>query len=91
VELPEPRVENALLAVAAGAGLALLPESVADRHAAPGIRLVPVQVAAPAIHNALLTHADDDSLATVAFQRALTHALRDRANHDARRLIGRAA
>jgi DNA-binding transcriptional LysR family regulator len=91
VELPEPRVENALLAVAAGAGLALLPESVAERHAAPGIRLVPVQAAGPAIHNALLTHPDDDSIATVAFQRALTHALRDRANDDARRLIGRAA
>jgi DNA-binding transcriptional LysR family regulator len=85
VELAEPRVENVLLAVAAGAGLALLPESVAERYASPGIRLVPVRDARPAVHNALLTHPDADSLATVAFLRALGQALRDRANDDVRR------
>jgi DNA-binding transcriptional LysR family regulator len=35
VEMPDAHLERALLAVAAGAGLALLPESVADRYVAP--------------------------------------------------------
>ena len=36
VEAAEPRVEAVLLAVAAGAGTALLPASVTERYAAPG-------------------------------------------------------
>jgi DNA-binding transcriptional LysR family regulator len=86
VELAEPRVEHVLLAVAAGAGLALLPESVAERYASPGVRLVAVRDAQPAVHTALLTHHDAEDLATVAFQRAISHALRDGAD-DARRAV----
>ena len=48
VELPNADVERALLAVASGAGMALLPESVAERYAAPGVRFVPLAGSRPA-------------------------------------------
>jgi DNA-binding transcriptional LysR family regulator len=74
VEIPEPRVEHVLLAVAAGAGLALVPESVTERFASPGIRFVPLDGVDAAFSNAVLTHPDTDSLATRAFLRALERA-----------------
>jgi DNA-binding transcriptional LysR family regulator len=76
VEPAEPRVEHVLLAVAAGAGLALLPESVVDRFAAPGVRFVPLEGAQPAIECAVLAHRDAQSLATAAFLRAVTRTAR---------------
>jgi DNA-binding transcriptional LysR family regulator len=74
VELDAPRVEDALLAVSAGAGVALLPESVTERYASPGIRFVPLETEGPAFQNAVLTHRDADSMATAAFLRALMQA-----------------
>ena len=41
-EVSAPSVESVLLAVAAGVGPAILPISVAERHAMPGVRLVPL-------------------------------------------------
>jgi DNA-binding transcriptional LysR family regulator len=76
-EVAEPRVEHVLLAVAAGAGIALLPESVTERYASPGIRFVAFEGAQPAFQTAALTHADVESLATVAFLRALSQAARN--------------
>jgi DNA-binding transcriptional LysR family regulator len=76
-EVAEPRVEHVLLAVAAGAGIALLPESVTERYASPGIRFVALEGAGPAFQTAALTHADVDSLATLAFLRALSQAARN--------------
>jgi DNA-binding transcriptional LysR family regulator len=87
IEIGEPRVEHLLLAVAAGAGLALLPASAADRYVSPGVRFVPVDGAQPAIHDALLTHPDGESLATMAFQRALSNAMRSRTDDDARPIL----
>jgi DNA-binding transcriptional LysR family regulator len=84
VEPAEPRVEHVLLAVAAGAGLALLPESVVDRYATPGVRFVPLEGADPAIDTAVLTNRDAQSLATAAFLRAVTRAARVRVLADAR-------
>jgi DNA-binding transcriptional LysR family regulator len=75
VELPEPGVELALLAVASGAGIALLPGSVKDRHASPGIRFVDVALSEPVFDYALLTHPQDDSLPTRALLRALTRSV----------------
>jgi DNA-binding transcriptional LysR family regulator len=40
-EASEPSVEHVLLAVAAGAGLTVLPASAADRHSLPGVCFVP--------------------------------------------------
>jgi DNA-binding transcriptional LysR family regulator len=71
VEVPEPRVEHVLLAVAAGAGLALLPESVTERFASPVIRFVALEGSEATFRTAVVTHPDTDSLATLAFLRAL--------------------
>jgi DNA-binding transcriptional LysR family regulator len=71
VEVAEPRVEHVLLSVAAGAGLALLPETVTERFAAPGVRFVALEADEAAFRSVVLTHPDTDSLATVAFLRAL--------------------
>jgi hypothetical protein len=70
-EVPEPRVESVLLAVAAGAGPAILPAAVTDRYAVPGVRFVPLEDGALAFESAVLTHPDDDNPATLAFLRAL--------------------
>jgi DNA-binding transcriptional LysR family regulator len=74
VEAAEPRVEAVLLAVAAGGGAALLPASVGDRHAVPGVRLVELLGAGPTLESAVVTRADSDELSTQAFLRAVTHA-----------------
>ena len=74
VELPEPRAELAMLAVASGAGVALLPRSVKERHTSPGIRLVDVTTAEPAFQYAVVTHPDDDGLPIRALLHALTRA-----------------
>jgi DNA-binding transcriptional LysR family regulator len=77
VEVAEPRTEHALLAVAAGPGLALVPESTAERHVVPGIRFVPVDHDQPAFESALLTlPGSNDELATARFVRAVAHASR---------------
>jgi DNA-binding transcriptional LysR family regulator len=76
MEAPEARVESALLAVAAGAGIALLPESVAERFATPGIRFLPLEGAPAAFETAVVTRPNTDSLATLAFLRALARTRR---------------
>jgi DNA-binding transcriptional LysR family regulator len=70
-EVPEPRVESVLLAVAAGAGPAILPAAVTERYAIPGVRFVPLEDGAAGFESAVLTHPDADDPATVAFLRAL--------------------
>lgn len=74
VEVAEPRVEHALLAVASGVGLALLPESAAERHVAPGVRFVELERREPAFDTVVLTRADTENLGTVGFLRAMAHA-----------------
>jgi DNA-binding transcriptional LysR family regulator len=76
VEVGEPRVEHVLLAVAAGAGIALLPDSAAERHLAPGIRYVPLDRDEPACETVVLTRRRSDDLATAGFLRAVAHAAR---------------
>jgi DNA-binding transcriptional LysR family regulator len=69
VEVPD--VEQALLAVAAGAGLALLPEPVAAHYAAPGVRFVPLAQPAPGFQSGVVTRRDGEHEPTAAFLRAL--------------------
>jgi DNA-binding transcriptional LysR family regulator len=76
LELSEPRVEQALLAVATGAGTALLPESAAAHYAAPGVRYVAIQTPAPVLDSVVVTRPDTEELATVAFLRALSRSHR---------------
>jgi DNA-binding transcriptional LysR family regulator len=72
VELPNADVERALLAVACGAGMALLPESVAERYTAPGVRFVPLAGSRPAFATGVVTRRDSEHLPTAAFVRALS-------------------
>jgi DNA-binding transcriptional LysR family regulator len=72
VELPDSDVERALLAVASGAGMALLPESVADRYAAPGVRFVGLTGSLPAFATGVVTRRCCDHVPTAAFVRALS-------------------
>ena len=74
VAVAEARVEHALLAVASSGGMALLPESAAARHVAPGVRFVPLDAAEPAFDTVVVTHPDSENLATVGFLRALARA-----------------
>ena len=74
VEMPDAHPERALLAVAAGAGLALLPDSVAERYVAPGVRFVSLEGDQPAVAVAALTRRDSSHLPTVAFNRELSRA-----------------
>jgi DNA-binding transcriptional LysR family regulator len=67
-------VEPALLAVASGAGIGLLPESVADRYSTPGVRFVAIDGDQPAVTTAILTRRDSTHLATAALVRAVSHA-----------------
>jgi DNA-binding transcriptional LysR family regulator len=72
VEVAEARVEHALLAVASGAGIALLPESTAERHVAPGVRFIPLEAAEAAFASVVVTRPDTENLATAGFLRTLS-------------------
>jgi DNA-binding transcriptional LysR family regulator len=77
VEVGEARTDHALLAVASGAGMALVPECAAERHVVPGVRFVPVDHAGPAFESAVLTlPSASDEPATARFLRAVAHAAR---------------
>jgi DNA-binding transcriptional LysR family regulator len=76
VEAAEPRVEAVLLAVAAGAGAALLPASAGERYAVPGVRLVELIGSEPGLQSAVVTRPDAEQLSTQAFLRAVTRAAR---------------
>jgi hypothetical protein len=56
--------------------VALLPESAAERYAAPGVRFVPIEGVEPAFESVVITHRDSNNLATAAFLRALRRAAR---------------
>jgi DNA-binding transcriptional LysR family regulator len=71
VETRATCVEPALLAVASGAGIGVLPESVADRYSTPGVRFVPIEGEQPAVSTAVVTRRDTTHLATAAFLRAV--------------------
>jgi DNA-binding transcriptional LysR family regulator len=71
VTVPEPRIEHVLLSVAAGAGMALVPDSVAERCTIPGVRLVALEGVGAAFQSAVLTHPDSEDIATMSFLRAL--------------------
>jgi DNA-binding transcriptional LysR family regulator len=72
VEVAQPEVEHALLETAAGLGIAVLPESVAERYAPPGIRFVPIEHSEAAVRSAVLTGPATENLAVRAFLRAVT-------------------
>src|ERR671914_326121 len=74
VETPGTSVEPALLAVASGAGIGLLPESVAERYSTPGVRFVSIDGEQPAVETAIVTRRDSAHLPTAAFLRTVSRA-----------------
>jgi DNA-binding transcriptional LysR family regulator len=68
--------EQALLSVAGGAGIALLPNSVTERHTGSGVRFLPVRGATAAFASAALTDPARETPATVLLLRVLTWATR---------------
>jgi len=73
-------LERILLAVAAGAGMALLPDSVSERYVAPGVRFVPLEGDQPATATAALTRPETAHLPTAALLRALSLAAASQAS-----------
>jgi DNA-binding transcriptional LysR family regulator len=82
LETAEPTIESVLLAVASRGVPALLPSSVRERYAAPGVRLVDVVGTEPAFESAVLTRPDNDNLAVARFLRTLARASEHR-RHEA--------
>ena len=72
IEMPDGHLEPALVAVASGAGMALLPASATERYLAPGVRFVPLADPQPAIATAIVTRRDTTHLPTAALLHALT-------------------
>jgi DNA-binding transcriptional LysR family regulator len=71
VVLPNAHIEQTLLTVASGAAMALVPESVSERYAPPGVRFVPLAGDPPALATAVVTLRDSARMPTLAFLRVL--------------------
>jgi DNA-binding transcriptional LysR family regulator len=69
VESAEPIVMHALLSVAAGLGIALLPSSAAERYNAHGVTFLPLDAPSPTTEIALVTRANSDETMVTAFLR----------------------
>ena len=83
VEIPGGQVERALLAVASGAGMAVLPECVGERYAPAGVRFVPLNGEGPTLATALISPRNTEHLPTLALLRAVPHVVDDRPRADA--------
>jgi DNA-binding transcriptional LysR family regulator len=77
---------HALLSVSAGVGIALLPESAAERGGGHGVRFLPIRGAEPIFTSAVLTDPQTDSPITQAFLRAVAHAATQRGEEPTRAL-----
>jgi DNA-binding transcriptional LysR family regulator len=69
VEMSEALVEHALLLVASGIGVALLPASVGDRYRTVGVSFRPLAPPAPAVELALIARADAAAVSVASFVR----------------------
>jgi DNA-binding transcriptional LysR family regulator len=74
VELDDAHVDHALLAVASGAGMAVLPDVAAQRHHAPGLRLLPLAGRPATCEVAVMTPTGAPQAATAALLDALRRA-----------------
>jgi DNA-binding transcriptional LysR family regulator len=79
IEMPDGQVDRLLLAVAAGAGMALLPECVSERYADAGVRFVPLDGESPGLATAIVSPRHTEHLPTVAFLRAASRVVDQRA------------
>jgi DNA-binding transcriptional LysR family regulator len=69
VDTGESMVEHALLLVASGLGIALLPASVAERYRTTGVSFRPLAPPAPVTELGLVARADPGEVAVAAFLR----------------------
>jgi DNA-binding transcriptional LysR family regulator len=72
IDAAESDVEHALLLVASGLGVAVLPGSVADRYAIPGVSFRPLEPPAPAVGLGVVVRAELSEAAVEGFIRLLT-------------------
>src|SRR3954449_7823617 len=77
-EMPDGQVDRILLAVASGAGMAILPECVAERYAEAGVRFVPLEGESPALTTGIVSRRHTEHLPTVAFLRAASRTVDQR-------------
>jgi DNA-binding transcriptional LysR family regulator len=89
--MPNGHLEGVLLAVASGGGIALLPESVSERYAAPAARFLALDGHQPTFATALVTLRDTTHMPTLALLRAVSQAGRSRALAGSRSAISLAA
>jgi DNA-binding transcriptional LysR family regulator len=66
-EVAEPSMEHLLLAVAAGAGAALVPASTERRYATPGVLFLPLASPSPTCQVVLISHPEQTGIATSGF------------------------
>jgi len=72
IETAEPKVELALLLVASGAGISLMPASAAEHYSIPGVVFRPLEPPAPTTELALISRAEEPSTTVTAFIRLAT-------------------
>jgi DNA-binding transcriptional LysR family regulator len=72
IDVSEPQVEHALLLVASGIGVALLPASAADRYSTVGVSFRPLDAPSPTTELALVSRADAIEVPIAAFLRIVT-------------------
>jgi DNA-binding transcriptional LysR family regulator len=77
IDLSEPQVEHALLLVASGLGVALLPASAAERFNTVGVSFRPLDPPAPTTELALVSRADSAEVPIAAFLRVVGDLVRD--------------
>jgi DNA-binding transcriptional LysR family regulator len=75
VEMPDGQVDRMLLAVATGAGMAMVPECVSERYADAGVRFVPLEGESPGLAAAIVSRRHTEHLPTVAFLREASRTL----------------
>jgi DNA-binding transcriptional LysR family regulator len=72
IETAEPKVELALLMVASGAGIGLMPASAAEHYSIPGVVFRPLEPPAPTMELALVSRVEPPSTTVAAFIRLAT-------------------
>jgi len=78
IEMQDGQVDRILLAVASGAGMAVLPECVAERYADAGLRFVPLEGEGLALMTGIVSPRHSEHLPTVALLRAASRTLDQR-------------
>jgi DNA-binding transcriptional LysR family regulator len=78
VETGDRTVGELLLSVTSGGGIALLPASVADRHAMPGVRFKALAAPAPTCDIAIVSRPDNASVPLATFLHLLSERARPR-------------